>query len=417
MPTGNIPAEIGTVPAGQRIGGAARLTDPIVSGRSRSATRGGRIVETLYHGARSAAERATVKPLEDHDRKPGPKEALHDVGNALTVVLGWLEEASRDGLPPDDLRRAIGVATRKAREARVLAREAIGASPIHDVARPLGEVVLESIDALAIESARAGVTIAVEGDGEAPVLGASALGHIITNLLLNAIAFSPAGSTIRVRLASDASRVLVTISDEGPGVDPTVADMLFEGRTSRPGGAGIGLRHARDMTRRLGGELLHVDAGRGATFELQLPRHVGAAPSDAPPRSSSSATMRSAINGLRVLLVEDDRAVCALLDAGLGARGAEVIAVHDEASLRAALPSIGAIDAVLLDLSPIQADVRGSLDQLRRACPGAGIVFISGSAVALEAELTAGDPRARWVRKPFEVSEITQAIAETLPRR
>jgi DNA-binding response OmpR family regulator len=118
-----------------------------------------------------------------------------------------------------------------------------------------------------------------------------------------------------------------------------------------------------------------------------------------------------------VLLVEDDRAVCALLDAGLGARGAEVIAVHDRAALRAALPGIGSIDAVLLDLSPIQGDVQGSIDELRRACPAAGIVFISGSAVALEAELTAGDPRARWVRKPFEVSEITQAIAELLPRR
>ncbi len=413
-----MPAATATVPEGQRIGGAARPTEPIVSGTRRSATRGGRIVKTLYHGARSAAERATVKSLDDHDRKPGPKEALHDVGNALTVVLGWLEEASRDGLSRDDLRRAIGVATRKAREARLLAREAIGASPMHDVARPIGEIVRESIDALTIEAARAGVTIAIEAaDGEAPVLGASALGHVITNLILNAIAFSPAGSTIRVRLASEPSRVLVTISDEGPGVDPTVADMLFEGRTSRPGGAGIGLRHARDMTRRLGGELVHVDAGRGATFELQLPRYAPAGPSDTPPRSSSSATMRSAINGLRVLLVEDDRAVCALLDAGLGARGAEVIAVHDEAALRAALPSIGAIDAVLLDLSPIQADVRGSLDQLRKACPGAGIVFISGSAVALEAELTAGDPRARWVRKPFEVSEITQAIAETLPRR
>jgi CheY-like chemotaxis protein/two-component sensor histidine kinase len=416
-----MPAPMGTLPFGHRIGAAARLEDPAVNMQTRSATRAGRMAKRstmeVRRGASSAGERATFAWLDDQDRKPGPKEALHDVSNALTVVLGWLDEACRDGLSPDDVRRAIGVATRKAREARVLAREAIGASPIHEVARPIGEIVTESIDALAIEAARAGVTITIDNDGQAPVLGAAALGHIITNLVLNAIAFSPAGSNIRVALASDAAKVSVTISDEGPGVDPTVADMLFEGRTSRPGGAGIGLRHAREMTRRLGGELTHVDAGRGATFALELPRHVPSGNSEAPKRPSSSATMRSAINGLRVLLVEDDRAVCALLDAGLGARGAEVIAVHDRAALRAALPGIGSIDAVLLDLSPIQGDVQGSIDELRRACPAAGIVFISGSAVALEAELTAGDPRARWVRKPFEVSEITQAIAELLPRR
>jgi CheY-like chemotaxis protein len=353
----------------------------------------------------------------DEDGKAGPKEALHDVSNALTVVLGWLEEATRDDLPRDDIRRALGVAARKAREARLLAREAIGASPIRDVARPVGEVAAESIDALAIEAARAGVTITLDGQGDGPIMGASALGHIVTNLLLNAIAFSPAGSNIRVRLSSDAQRVRVTISDEGPGVDPTVADMLFEGRTSRPGGAGIGLRHAREMTRRLGGELTHVDAGKGATFEVSLPRHVATGNSEAPRRPSSSASIKSVVNGVRVLLVEDDRAVCALLDAGLGARGAEVIAVHDEESLRAALPSLGEIDAILLDLSPIASDVQGRISEVRRACPNAGIVFISGSAVALEAELTAGNPRARWVRKPFEVGEITQAIAEILPRR
>jgi CheY-like chemotaxis protein len=193
--------------------------------------------------------------------------------------------------------------------------------------------------------------------------------------------------------------------------------MLFEGRTSRPGGAGIGLRHAREIVRRLGGDLLHVDTSAGATFEVTLPRHSPLGASEAPRRSSSSQSLRSLVSGARVLVLEDDRAVCALLDAGLGARGVEVIALHDEASLRAALSRSGSIDAVLLDLSPIAHDVEGSFSAVRAAHPHAGIVFISGSAVAVESELVNGDKRTRWVRKPFEVSEITQAIAELLPNR
>jgi len=353
----------------------------------------------------------------------GAAEALHDVSNALTVVLGWLDEASRDGLPPEELKRALAVAARKAREARVLAREAIGASPARPEARAIDAVVLEVLDALRIESARAGVSVVLDGiGGGAEVDGAAALGHVLTNLLLNAIAFSPAASTVRVSIESNQRAVRVCVSDQGPGVEPGIADVLFEGRSSRPGGAGIGLRHAREMVRRLGGELSHIEhagsAGAGATFELRLPRHsVANVPSDAPRRSSSSSAMPSVVSGTRVLVVEDDRAVCALLDAGLGARGAEVIAVHDEASLRARLPSLGPIDAVLLDLSPIASDVQGSLAAVRRALPDAGIVFISGSAVALEQDLTAGDPRTRWVRKPFEVGEITQAIGEILRQR
>ena len=296
-------------------------------------------------------------------------------------------------------------------------REAIGATPSRDIARRLGEVVADVIDGLSIEAARSGVALVTEGDGDAEVLGASAIGHVVTNLLLNALAFSPAGTTIRVTLGMTPTRVSVTIADEGPGVDPVVADMLFEGRTSRPGGAGIGLRHAREIVRRLGGDISHVDAPAGATFEITLVRHVvRAASSDSPRRSASSQTLRSAVAGARVLVLEDDRAVCALLDTGLGARGIEVIAIHDEPSLRAALSTSGAIDAVLLDLSPIAHDVEGSFSAVRAALPGAGIVFISGSAVAVESELVNGDKRTRWVRKPFEVSEITQAIAELLPR-
>ena len=237
--------------------------------------------------------------MDERDRGIGAKEALHDVSNALTVVLGWLDEAAREDLSPEQARRALAFAMRRAREARSLAREAIGATAARDVARGVGEIVGDAVEALSIESARAGVSVVIDGDGGAEVHGASALGHVITNLLMNAFAFSPAGSTIRVRLSSDATKVSIAIADEGPGVAPQIAEMLFEGRTSRPGGAGIGLRHAREMTRRLGGDLLHLDVGGGATFEVRLPRHVqSAAPSEAPRRPSSgpcawAATMQT----------------------------------------------------------------------------------------------------------------------------
>jgi CheY-like chemotaxis protein len=352
----------------------------------------------------------------------GASEALHDISNALTVLLGWLEEAAQPNADPSLKTRAIDIAARKAREARSLAREAIGAARPSEAARPVGDVIREVVESLTIELERSRVHVEVRGGGGSPVRGAATLAHVITNLMLNAIAFAPKDSTIHVSLGADGDNVEITISDEGPGVEPSMVPGLFDGHTSRPGGAGIGLRHARDMVRQLQGELFHVPSlGNGATFSVTLPSYDPSTDprrrSEGPRRSASSEAILAAVHGVRVLVVEDDRAVCALLDAGLGARGMEVIALHDGRSLATRLSQLGPIDAVLLDLSPIAHDIDGSLAAVRQALPDAGIVFISGSAVALETELTRRTPRTRWVRKPFELSEITAAIAELLPRR
>ena len=352
----------------------------------------------------------------------GAAEALHDISNALTVLLGWLEEAARDETDVALRTRAIEIAARKAREARSLAREAIGAARPSEAARPVGDVIRDVVEALAIELDRGDVKIEVHGGGGVPVRGAASLAHVITNLLLNAVAFAPPGSTVHVTLGSDGENAHVTIADEGPGVDPSIAPGLFEGRTSRPGGAGIGLRHAREMCRRLGGELTHLTEGSGATFRVSVPTYDpsvadGRRRSEGPKRTQSTEAMLALVAGIRVLIIEDDRAVCALLDAGLGARGMEVVALHEGRGLETKLPQIGRVDAILLDLSPIAHDIAGSLATVKRNFPDAGIVFISGSAVALETELTRAAPRTRWVRKPFELGEITQAIAEILSPR
>lgn len=347
------------------------------------------------------------------DDELGAPEALHDVSNALTVVLGWLEEATRTG---DEAGRAhaLEIATRKAREARALARRAIGGAPEDDPTQPIGTVVSELLDALAFELERRALKIALRG-GELPVRvrRGTSVTHVLTNLLLNAIAYAPHGSTVHVTVAQSGPGVTIEVVDEGPGIDPGMRPRLFEGATAREGGAGIGLRHSREVARALGGELAHVPTDRGGAFVLTLPRADSPAPIDRP----SASRQPVVVAGARVLVVEDDRAVCALLDAGLGARGVEVVSLHDGATLARQLPTLGRFDAVLLDLSPIAEDVAGALAAVKRALPDAGIVFISGSAIALDAELGAAGSNARWVRKPFELAEIAEALAALMPAR
>ena len=80
---------------------------------------------------------------------------LHDVSNALTVLLGWVGEAKRPDASPEAVAYALAIVEQRARIARDLARAAIGAPRI-DEQRSIGEIVGEVLVALRVEAARAG---------------------------------------------------------------------------------------------------------------------------------------------------------------------------------------------------------------------------------------------------------------------
>ncbi len=122
----------------------------------------------------------------------------------------------------------------------------------------------------------------------------------------------------------------------------------------------------------------------------------------------ASAPRSHVLAGTRILVVEDDVDVATLLEAALGARGAEVVVART--ALELADRAGDEHDAALIDLSPIANDVRGAIESLRRGSPDLALVFITGSAIGLPEGFEVG---ALWVRKPFEMGEIVAALAET----
>jgi CheY-like chemotaxis protein len=368
--------------------------------------------------------------------------ALHEVSNALTVVLGWADAASRatDG---HAVKTALDIVRSRASQARDIARRAIGASVAPRGPSPAAAVAQDAALGLEVEATRAQVTIDVDVDPGARALevtsGLSLL-QVLTNLLLNAIAFSPAGSTVRLAVsavpaapvggpvadgASRAPRALFRVDDAGPGIAPELRARLFEGGvTSRRGGAGIGLRHSAVLAASAGGELRLGEAVTGTQFQLfwpavaqgsarRPPRSAGASPfedgaaqSGPPPRSEERPVEpRPSIDGARILIVEDDDAVIELLELALEARGASVVSVKARADLPRVLAS-GCFDAALLDMSPLLGDVDGAVAELHRANPHTRLVVMSGS---VPPAVVSG--AATWVRKPFEVREIVDALA------
>lgn len=336
--------------------------------------------------------------------------ALHEVSNALTVVLGWIEkarEASSAEVPV-----ALDIAAARARHARTIVRRAIGADVPPEESGVVSALVNDAVKGLLPEANRLGVKLVSWVDpksADVTVESGSSVLQILTNLLLNALAMSPPGAPVRVdaRLSGE-GEVVLGVSDEGPGVAPDRRATLFDGgMTTRPGGAGIGLRHAAALARKAGGSLALVKADGGARFELTWPR----APEVSGRRASLPPSLRVPLSGVRVLLVEDDDAVVDLLDTALSARGATVVSAKSSADMREALAT-GSFDAALVDLSPIGDDVVGALDAVRGSGPSVRVFVISGSA-SNGPSLPEGYP-AVWIRKPFEVREIVDALAPSI---
>lgn len=335
--------------------------------------------------------------------------ALHEVSNALTVVLGWLDAAVSE-LGPGRAREAVEVARSHARLGHRLARRAIGAQVSSDDGeRSALSLARDAVLGVEQEAERKGAQVTLD-DGafdDALVRDAPEGLQILLNLLLNAIAFSPQGGMVTLRL-ENADSVVFSVIDEGPGVPAERAAAILNGApdSTRVGGVGIGLKHCHALAKKRGGELRLRRAGPGARFDLCWP--VAEARSSA--HSSRPATRD--LDGARVLVVEDDGAVRSLVELALAARGAQVLCAGSFEELDRLTAHSVLLDAALVDLSPIAEDLHGALGKLRRGNPDVPIILISGMASgvppAAEGEFVA------WVRKPFEMSEVVDALTSVL---
>jgi CheY-like chemotaxis protein len=337
--------------------------------------------------------------------------ALHEVSNALTVVLGWLDVA-RQRLPAGAARDAVEVARTHAHLGHRVSRSAIGAQAPQrgSSRRPARSVAKAAVLAVTPQAESHGVSVALAktSDGHGLVRDVGAVLQILTNLLLNAIAFTPSGRSVSVGVHDDGPFCIFSVQDEGPGIEPSRVANLFNTQAStREGGAGLGLRHSAQLARSHGGVLEHVAGGTGATFELSWP--IGEALSQAgrlaPPRQPSVA-------GARVLVVEDDAAVRSLVEFALEARGAQAIVVASGDEFDSIVAAGAPFDAALVDLSPLEGRATSALEMLRSASPQVVTILISGVAGGVpggaEALVSA------WVRKPFEMSEVLQVMGSLL---
>ena len=179
------------------------------------------------------------------------------------------------------------------------------------------------------------------------------LQQVIWNLLSNAVKFTPKGGRVEVQLSTDSLYVQIRVSDTGKGISPGFLPHVFErfrqadaSITRAYGGLGLGLAIVRHLVELHGGTVCAQSPGegQGATFIVNLPllemRRVGEQESGkvaASPSHSLTPASPHPLDGLRVLVVDDEADARELLVAILAEDGAEVIAVASAAEAIEAL--------------------------------------------------------------------------------
>ena len=280
--------------------------------------------------------------------------ASHELRTPLTAVVGWSRLLRTGKLDAENSARALESIERNATLQTKLIDDLLDVSRIITGKltldrRPIeiAHVVSDSVNTVRPAADAKNITIETSFDAEAgPVLGdANRLQQVVWNLLSNAVKFTPKYGRIEVALERVDSEVQVSVSDSGEGISseflPYVFDRFSQGdgkSTRSHSGLGLGLAIVRQLVELHGGTVkAHSDGpGRGATFKLRLPvLSINRVPGKSAPRDLTltraivsdglSIECPPRLDGVRVLVVDDDSDTRQMLKAVLSECQADVI--------------------------------------------------------------------------------------------
>jgi signal transduction histidine kinase len=362
----------------------------------------------------------------------------HELRTPLNAISGWVELLKSGTLTEEKSRHALQTIDRNARAQAQLIDDLLDVSRIisgklHVQMEPLNfeSVVRLARDAVEPTARAKNIQFGLSVEpGNYTVIGdAWRLQQVVWNLLSNAVKFTPSDGSIDMRLSSDGVVSLV-VTDNGRGIDPDVLPHIFDrfrqaegSMTRRYGGLGLGLAIVKHLLELHGGEVKaeSAGAGRGATFRIYL-KSASNATAESQRRTPTSLLGRGGrqeLEGLRILLVDDDDDSREVAEQLLTSAGAKIEAVDTAeaalARLEGELP-----DLMVSDIGMPGEDGFSLIRKVRArlAAIGAQLPVVALTAYAR------GEDRATALRagfsahvsKPAPSSELVAVIASLCGR-
>jgi signal transduction histidine kinase len=214
-------------------------------------------------------------------------DAAHELRTPLAILRTELELAGRQGRSRDELSEAVASSTREVNRLVVLADDLLllartdeGAPLDRGPAQAVEPILREAGEAVAAPAAARGVRVQVDvAAGLSAEIDPARLRQAVDNLLTNALRHAPPHSEMRLSAVEHADRLVIEVSDHGPGFPPEFLPHAFErfrradpGRGRELGGSGLGLAVVRAIARAHGGDATagNRESG-GAVVRIVIP--------------------------------------------------------------------------------------------------------------------------------------------------
>jgi len=420
---------------------------------------GGKLVSVLslvldVTARKSAEEERAAALVRERDARRHAEEAdrlkdeflatlSHELRTPLTSILGWASMIRNGEVEGTGAARAIETIERNARSQARLIDDLLDVSRIitgnlrldlHPL--NLAPIVNAALDALRPTADVKGIRLQTHFEpAECLVKGdTNRLRQVIWNLLSNAIKFTQRGGSVNIDLTCVESSARLTVSDTGEGISteflPYVFDRFRQAEASisrKQGGLGLGLAVVRHLVELHGGTVSAESegAGHGSVFTVDLPlaeerRDPARAEErqrEVERRRRSSGVVR--LDGLHVLLVEDDEDSRKLLGTMLKRNGARVT------STKSAKEALSVFDnelpdVMISDIGMPEQDGYELIRKLRAMPPEKGgripAIALTGYASKKDRERALAAGYHQHIAKPIEQADMIKAIAALVGR-
>jgi PAS domain S-box-containing protein len=356
----------------------------------------------------------------------------HELRNPLNVILGYAELLLRmdEIKSAPHLHRMADAVKRNAVAQSKLIRDLLDLSRLRsgklelnrETVSPVASIE-NAIETVRMDAASKGVEISVDAPDDLLFVRADPvrLEQIIWNLLNNSVKFTPSGGRIIVRLEEENDQIVLTVADNGQGIDSSFLPHIFEiFRQADPGtsrsqqGMGIGLAVVQQLVELHGGSVSAYSAGvgKGARFTIRLPRSGNSKSLQSP----AQALGIGSLEGMSVLVVDDSEDTTAMVRHLLEIGGASVCsATSGFEALRIAREK--EFDVVLSDISMPEMDGFEFLSRLRQIPGKEGLPAVALTGFGRPEDVQRASDKGFYAHltKPFDIQRLA-TLLQQVPR-
>jgi PAS domain S-box-containing protein len=305
----------------------------------------------------------------------------HELRTPLTAIYGWLSMLRAGKVEEPNMMKALQVIERNVKAQTQLVDDLLNVSRIVTGNLKIAPQWIDPLSVVnaAVESIRPAamvknINLTVEAaDSPGVFADPDRLQQVVWNLLTNAIKFTGKGGEVKVEVGRVASKIQISVSDTGEGIAPEFLPHVFHrfsqadaSTTRKTGGLGLGLSIVRHIVEMHGGTAIaHSEGiGRGTTMIIQLPIPALRPRDVAGPPEKQAASLQ----GLKVMIVEDEDDTREMLEHALQSYGASVLVA---ASAAEALQQIAGKepDILISDIGLPNMDGYELLSKIRSEMP------------------------------------------------